>query len=234
MPKTQATIITDARERLDEATASAWTDIELRRWINQACRDIAIKTECLLKSTTQAVTAEVQEYTLTIAATRIYKVEYTPTGSNQPLYPLVYKDFKNLDQIWWTHQKLTVNTPAYFTFWGHPGALRLILYPKPALGGTLNIHYYALPTELAVTTNADAAVNIDLPEGWDSAVVDYVEYKALRKDRDPRWQEAKQLYDEGVNDLYNISRRWAEEHSEIISEAIPYTPLRPFYFSEDW
>ena len=45
---TRAQLTTQLRERLGEATASAWTDTELQNWLNEGVKDIAIRTECCM------------------------------------------------------------------------------------------------------------------------------------------------------------------------------------------
>ena len=44
---TQATYLTNIRNKLDETTSGQWSDAELRTWINEAARDIARRTESL-------------------------------------------------------------------------------------------------------------------------------------------------------------------------------------------
>ena len=45
--------------------------------------------------------------------------------------------------------------------------------------------------------------------------MDYVEYRALRKDRDQRWTESKALYDENLATMFDNTRRWADEAGTI-------------------
>ena len=63
----------------------------------------------------------------------------------------------------------------------------MILYPTPSYAGTISLHYYRLPT--APSSDSDT---LDLPVGWEDCAYLYAEYLALRRDRDPRWQEALQ------------------------------------------
>lgn len=227
MSKTQSALITAVRERLNEPTANHYTDPELRRWINDGAKDLCRRTEILQTRREIPVESGTREYTLPDDVIRVYRATYTPDGSNQSVYPLEYRDFNNMDAVWWTQQAVTSSTPHLFTMWGYPPALKLILYPIPSEAGTVELFYYSLPAELATDgTAADTALGI--PEGWDDPVVDFAEYMALRKDRDPRWQEAKALYEEHVATLYDLSRRWSDQAGMITPDA----PMLPAWLYE--
>lgn len=224
MPKTQKQLLLSLRERLDEEAQSAWKDTELRRWLNEGAKDIARRTEVLQKKATISAVAGTQQYAMSTDIIRVHKVEYTPSGSSQPIYPLTYDDFRNLDAVWWTQQALTSGTPNFYTFWGFPPSLQIIVYPKPSQAGTFNIYYFAMPTELALDGSQEAS-NLELPEGWEDAVVLYAEYMALRKDLRPEWQEAKALYEQMVNDLYSLTRRWTDQSGYISPDTASFSPF---------
>src|SRR2546430_4771130 len=44
-----------------------------------------------------------------------------------------------------------------------------------------------------------------LSEGWSDLIVLYCEYMALRKDRDPRWQDSKKRSEEHTSELQSQS-----------------------------
>lgn len=181
------------RERLEEATARQWTDAELNRWINEGCRDLARTTECLLASATAAVTAGTQTYTNgPTDIIRIHRVQYEPTGSSQK-YPLEAREFNTMDSIWWTSQSITQSTPQYYTTWGFPPTVTFVLYPTPTINGNLRIYYARQPADVSADGTA-----LDIPEGWHDLAVDYAEYRAQRRARDPRWQESYGRYQEAV------------------------------------
>lgn len=205
---TLATIVTMARERLDEATATFWTTTELERWANDGLRDIARRCELLQDRDDITVVAGTREYTAPSDVIRIHRVELRITGDSS-VYPLEYADFNNMDAVWWNQQAITQGTPIYYTTWGFPPTLKIVLYPTPSAGGTLKVFNYRMPA------TATSASEIELPTGWDDVLVDYIEYCALRKDRDPRWQEAKQLYEQRLSDLYDLTRRWTDQAGHI-------------------
>lgn len=209
MTTTLTLLLADVRDHLDEATANQWTDAMLTRWINEGLKDIARRAEVIQDRATIPALVGVQEYTLPVDMHRVYRVEYQRTGDNQK-YSLEYKDFNNLDAVWWTSQGITEGTPMYFTMWGMPPAAKVVIYPKPSSAGSFTVFYYRQPATLV--SGGDVA---EIPSGWESLVVLYCEYMALRRDADPRWQEAKSLYESGYNDLYELTRRWSDQAGSV-------------------
>lgn len=217
MPTTQASLLTSIRDRLNEETARQWTDVQIRKWINEGVKDIARRTETLLARQDVAAVAGTQEYAFTdTAILRIHRVEYNRTGETHK-YALEYRDFGAMDAVWGASQAISQGTPQFFTTWGYPPSLKLIVYPTPAAAGNLKVFYYKLPTDLA-TDGTAAGSNVDVPEGWTDLVVDYAEYHALRKDADPRWQEAKSLYEERLGNLYDNTRRFTDQAGMVVGE----------------
>jgi len=215
---TQAEAVTKVRERLDETTAATWTDAQLRGWINEAVRDVARLSETIQSTATITITSTditngVQEWTLDSTTLRVYRVEYKATGQTN-VYPLEYGDFNNLDAVWWTRKTISTGTPQMFTLWGYPPQLKIVLYPKPALAGTLTVYYYKVPADLA-TDGTAASTTLSVPNGWEDLVYEYVTYLALRRDRDPRWQEAKQAYDEKLAAMVDLTARWSDQSGSI-------------------
>lgn len=217
MPRTQATYITSCRERLDETTARYWTDVELRRWINEAARDIARRTETIQDRATVSVVAGTQEYTLANNILRVHRVEFVGTGDTA-VYPLEYMDFNNMDQLWVTRKTQDRGTPRVFSLYGFVPNLKIILYPISDRSGTLTVYSFRLPVELATDTTADANTNVELPEGWEDLIVEYVLYQALLKDGDDNWQAAKQLYEQKLDDMLIRTQRWTDQAGMMVSD----------------
>jgi hypothetical protein len=96
--------------------------------------------------------------------------------------------------------------PNFFVPWGFPPNLTMQLYPVPSASGILNIYYYRLPAPIT-GTSADATV-VEVVQGYEPLIEDYAEYMALRKDADPRWQEAKQIYEETLGAMIDGTRRF--------------------------
>lgn len=209
---TQATFLADARIRLDEASADQWTDAQIRSWINEGAMDIARKTESLQDRQTIAGVVGTAEYSLATNCIRVHRVEWTPTGENTTR--LEYADVKSMDGYGWEQRTLQNARPYAYTIWGSGTALKLVTFPAPSTAGNFTTWYYRLPTNLAEDGTA-AASTVEIPQGWDEILLDYVEYRALRKDRDPRWQENKALYDENLLTMYENTRRWTDSAGVI-------------------
>lgn len=221
MSVTQANALVAIRARLGEtsSTNSAWTDVELRGWLNEAVRDIARRTESVQNTTDVAFSAGTQEVTLAANILRVHAAEwkegtFDPATGDTAIYPLEYRDFHTMDAVWWTQQAVTSSTPALFTLWGYPPALKLVLYPKPYVAGEVRLHYYEVPTDLA-TDGTAASTALTIPEGWIDLAYEYVTYLALRRDRDPRWREAKEEYVEKMEDMLVQTRRWSDQGGVI-------------------
>lgn len=206
---TQSTYLTNIRAKLDEATSGQWTDAEIRSWINEGVRDIARRTETLQSTALITVTADVQEYTLDGDYLRVHRVEWSPTSSSQ-VYPLDYRDFNSMDAVWWTSQTTSKGYPSFYTMWGYPPSLKIVLYPTPSEAGQLKMFYYLTPTDLA-TDGTAAGSTVQVPSGYEDLVESYAEMVALRKDRDPRWQESRSLYMDSLNGFIERSRRWTDQ-----------------------
>lgn len=221
---TLAQLRAQVRVRLDETTATAWTDAEINGWINEGVRDVARRSETLQISTPISVVAGTQEYTAPSDLARLYRAEFKPTNSTS-IYPLTYRDFNNMDAVWWTSKTSVQSTPELFTLWGYPPSLKIILYPKPSQSGTLTVYYYQVPADVT----ADGAT-IPVPNGWEDLVVEYASYLALRRDRDDRWKEARATYEDHLNAMMLLTRRWTDQAGEIT----PAGSLLPSWLVGGW
>ena len=213
MTMTLATALTATRQRLDETNAAGWADPELRRWINEAVTDIARKTEVLQTTAELDVDALDAEHTLSAGVLPAYPATYTEDG-NDHIYPLEYMDFNAADSVWWTNMATTEARPRIFTLWGYPPTLKAVLYPVPSVAGTLTVYYYANPTPLA-TDGTDDAEELVAAEGYLDLILEYATSMALRRDRDPRWKEHKAKYDEDLNAMIEMTRRWSDQAGTI-------------------
>lgn len=203
------------RERLDDMNVRRWSDRMLTTWINEGSRDVARRAECLQSVTDLAVAANTQTSSLASLTNllRVHRVEWNRTGSNTWV-ALEPRDINNMDAVWWQSQTQTKSTPMYFTLKGTPPALSLILYPTDPTGGVARIWWWRLPTE--VIADADT---IDLPDGWYDIVIDYAEYRALRRDSDPRWKEAFEIYKDNLGSLIEQTRRFTDQNAMVTPEA---------------
>ena len=214
---TQGDVLTLVRDRLDEATAHQWTDEQIYRWINEAVRDVARRSESLM--ITDDVTGVIgqHDYTLPGDIVRVHRVEWRPTAGN--IYAMNYVDLKDGDHLWSTTREDQEGTPATWSLWGFSPNLKLLVYPTPAEAGSFKVWSYQMPADLAVNGTASGST-VSIPTGWEDLLADYAEYHALRKDRDPAWQEAKSLYDEKLLDLVVTAQRWSDQAGTITPSGI--------------
>ena len=211
MAETLTNLLADLRSRLDETTATFWTDAELTRWLNEGAREVARRTECLQSTHQQNVTANTGDYTAPTNVIRIYRVEYW--RSTNDVTPLEYRDLASVP--WSFDRAQSSPRPLYYTLWGIPPTLTISLFPKPSETVTngLRCWFYRMPT--AMTTGAN---NVDLPDGWHELPVLYAEYVAMRKDRLPQWQEAKAAFDEKVQEMIVLTHRWSDQVPNYVGE----------------
>lgn len=223
---TQAEALAQVRDALREASARQWPDATLLRWINDAVRDMARVAEFSETTDTLATTATVQQYdlsSLALAVGRIHRVEYTESGDGGRITPLEYEDYSNLDSVWGTSKGITLARPWCWTTWGVAPAVAFLLYPTPVSNGTVTFYYYSIPDKLA-DDGSDSATALAIPDGWDDMVVNYTEFRSLRRDRDQRWQEAKQLYDDGMQHLMNLTSRHSDQEGRIVPSGMGGVP----------
>lgn len=219
MSDTLTNFLTRVRSRLDESTARFWTDDELTAWINEGANDIARRGEILQATTTINTVANTQQYALPDRTLRVYRVEWSRDGATgTTIIPLEYRDFNSMDGVWWSRQKTSRGDPYWYTMWGFPPNLNLVLYPTPDATVTagITVYYYRLPT--AASTGGDT---VECPSGYADTIIDYCEYSAWRKDGNPQWTDAKAIYETKVEQLIDHSRRWTDQADAIQSGGGP-------------
>lgn len=225
MPVTLSEYIRRSRSVLDEPISRFWSNAELTDWINDGARDLARKAEDLLTYDTSInITASVAVYPLPSDVIRIHRAEFVPVNSTQT-YPVRASTQDEMDQIWGTYQQNPASYPSWFVTRGYPGGsgsslFQIQFYPVPSQTGRINLYYYKLPARLGNPDQDFTQLNltIDLPEGWDDLIISYVEWRGLRKTKDPRWQEAYQLYQEQLDYLLNTTRFYHDQQ-QVISTA---------------
>lgn len=209
MSVTLANVRGRVRSAIEESTSRFWTDAEINAWVNDALRDVARRSETIQSfNTSTVVVAGTNKYSLPTNMVRVHRMEFVPAGQSQ-IYPLEPSNYQLMDAMWGVNQS-SAGIPRYFVMWGMPPSLSVQLYPVPSVGGVLNIFYYRLPAVVA----ADADT-LEIPEGWDDAVVDYCEAMAKRKDHDQTWVEAMQMYETKVTTLISITRQWHDQTNSI-------------------
>jgi hypothetical protein len=225
MPQTQAQLLLQLRDRIDESTQRFWTDRELTDWLNEGIRVIARRTETL-EDTEYQLQAQPQigRYALPRNCLTVHRCEFAPQLNSQLVYPMELKTYYEMDELWGTQQLISRSYPSYAVFWGAPPNITMQVFPVPSQAGVFQLYYYRLPRTLGTTAPTDNPENIaDVFEGWHDLAVTYAEYMALRKDRDDRWQDAKQLFEEGLSELVDHSRRHHDQAQGMVMKG--YTTM---------
>lgn len=202
MAQTVAVTIANARLMLNEPTARRWTDVELRKWINDGQRDIARRIPWYRKSTTGAATASTQQFSFPSDAIRIDHVSWRQSGTTRTI-PLEEYDHKNV--AWTMGAQLTSATgyPAFYWTSGYPGTstFTINLVPIPQVTGILTYEYIGMPADYTTSDTSANSSNVLVPLGYEDAITLFVVYSALQGDADPRWREYKELYEQALAGL---------------------------------
>lgn len=213
MTMTQGEAVQRVRDRLEEAGAASYLDPMIRRWLHEGAKDLARYTEAIEEKATISVSAGTGEYSGPTDVVKVTSVMFTATGSTIN-NPLDYVDVDVAQGIFYTGSQ---GTPRAFTLWKPAPNMAIRLYPTPSLAGTLTVWYRRLPTALVYDTDADDTDPLDFPEAWLELLLDYAEARALRRDRDPRWQESQALYQQGREEMLLRTQRHADQPGAIYS-----------------
>jgi hypothetical protein len=185
-------LLSRIRDNLDEQTPGQWSQQQLRRFINDGLDDLSRSTKHLQDIKTITTIAGTAEYAVSKDVLMIMHAYWvTSDGRYLPLAPVQYE---GADQVWGQYQTQQSTEPFLFTTWGYAPNLKMRLYPVPSTtGSTVSLRVIRLAAHVDIN-GLDGDTSVDCPEAWLDALTYYAEFRALRKDRDPRWQEAYQLY----------------------------------------
>lgn len=215
---TLSAVRTDVQYRITDATGKFWSATMLNLWINQAMKDIARRAEILETTDDIAVSAGDRQYDLPLDIFRIHRVEFVISSSN--IYVLEPRDIHEMDAIWGVNQTQQMSFPSYYTTWGIMGIdCQIYLYPSPSQAGTLKVWSYRLPATVA--NDGDVC---EVPVGWEDLIPLYCEYIALRRDNDPRWEDAKSIYEQEMANLVDMTRSHHDQAHWITSPAMNQAP----------
>lgn len=201
-------IITEARQILNETTASFWTATEMLSWINEGMLDIVSKTHCLEDTATIILSGNTKAYTWT--GTSNY-LTIDPNG-------VFYQDKDTSKYTVLTNNKSIIGDvsdtgpPRYWYEFGG----KVHVWPVPTTshsGSTIFVDYVFIPDGCATSGFA-----IETPEIYDPALVSYVVSRAFLKKRKPEANIYIQLYDQMIN---RYRADFIEEPKESVKEKTP-------------
>lgn len=222
----------DVRDRLDETNAQYWTNPELDRYLNEAVRDMARRTESLQGIKVHDVETNRPTYDAPKDMIRIYRIEYHQ--SSDYIISLEYQPFNEMDSIWFTSRDVPGTFPYFYSLWGAPSAentSQIYLYPIPGedIGEGLHIFYYRMPKPMS--QDSDPA---EIPNGWEDLVPLYCEHVARRKEGDPRWKDAYELYVERLDDMHRVTRHYSDQERFVVGQTGGAGRLPYFLAGGDW
>jgi hypothetical protein len=207
MSQTLATTITNVRTLLDEPNAQFWSDAQLTNYINEGCSDVARRTEWKRTNQSIAINKDVQTYMMPPDLYRAYRVEYIQSqGNSNNTYTVEFRGYMEMDQVWGINQNWPANYPLYYTLWGAPPLMKILLYPVPNGDGTLIVYYYQTTTPAVNDTD-----EIDMLQGWEDTIEDYACYRALRQDAQPAWKDFKGTYEEKLQFFTDSTRTFQDQ-----------------------
>lgn len=199
-------LIDDCRSHLDERAAQFWSDDELTRWINEALRDVARRTENLQAVHKYTTVPSQLTYDAPLDLLRIYRVEYHQ--SDNYVITLEFRDLNSMDDVWYQTRAVPGSQPYWWSYWGYSHEHergQVYIYPSTSsqVRDGLWVFYYRLPRVLLLAEPGGVA---DIPSGWEDLVTLYVEMIGRRKDNDKRWTEAQELYEARLEAYISVSR----------------------------
>lgn len=213
---TVATAVTSIRERLDELSPSQWSNVQLRRWLNEGVKDIARRTFHYEDvKTIPIVFPDVSNgiYIADASVIRINQVYFSPTADTTEKFPLQARAWEAMDNIWWNRQDLQSGYPVLWSTRGYSPQLQIKLFPVSSVAGTLYMNCVRMPVDLDITTGTG---NVDCPDAWIEIAYFYCQYMARMKDRD--WDAAKMAFEQYGSMIDNMI-----EHGDYSNTADEFT-----------
>ena len=220
--------IAEVRSLIDEPVPQFWSNAELTSWINAACSEIQRTVEWAQKGPTPvAAVAAQQMYLCPPDLLRLHRLEFVPTNNLAYTYSLEFRGYNEMDAAWGNLKSLPSAYPEQFTLWNNPDnsgiagrGLTIVLYPVPAVAGTLNLYYFR-----AIAPVALASDFIDVLPGWETVVYNWVAYRAFRKDADPRWRDFQEESLAQLEGMKTVSRTYTDQANWFSTGAQNYNPL---------
>lgn len=193
---------TRVRRKFGDEAAVQIDDADVVRWINDAQRDVVMKNETVLQTTSLAnAVANQQDYSLPANLLVLRSVHFKLNG--QPsYYRLEGMSFNEFDEQvnGWEGTLYGASTPTVYTTYG--GVIKV--FPIPVSSGTSNFKLYYSRQPVDVVLDADT---IDLPLAYHNSVVDYCMAQAYEMDED--WASAN-----SVSASYDTKVRLNKEREE--------------------
>lgn len=235
---------TVVRDRLQEVGARFWSDSQLNRALYEGAKRIATRAECLVDTFPIFTNPNQQAYPLPFDGIRVHKMDFQPVGQSTQTYPIRPCTLYEADNYWGVWRQSPSTYPEIFVTVGFPPGAAATLtapnastssnwmvkfWPVPSQPGTVTVVYYRTPKAL---TGADTDI-LEVPNGFEEALAKFAEYMALRMDKDPFWQSAKQEFEEVLETLIDRSR-FGHDQSQSFVRDQGAVGMNWLYASSDW
>lgn len=224
---TMGTLRTEARNLLDDAAGTRWTDADLLSYLNDAQYEFAMATGSLTKKITLTLTTGVSEYTLSFTSgsdtlglagplDTVY-FSNTTSGLTRTLYPTTEKQLDSTVGPTWRDETFncdTLQTPVQYYLTAdtdtsassYAARFKIGIYRKPTIaGGATNFKLVVSAPVLPITlTNTS-----DIPEiflQFHQALPYGCAYRALLRNQDTVSLELAGAYKTRFNEFVEMAR----------------------------
>ena len=160
-------IIVNARQYLNEPTATFWTDAEMLVWLNNGMVDIVNRSHCFETTEDINLVADQVEYSITETYVVVKAVQYVDSDSaERGLLPGKPSDVGVIENV---------SQPVYWYDWGG----KIGIYPVLSSVTTEKVTLYLVERPVAIA----AGVAVTTPAIYDTALTLYIVAQAWAKDR---------------------------------------------------
>lgn len=174
---------------LDNSAGSS-DQLLIDQWLNQAVRDILLRTHCYVASTTQAVVAGTTDYQIAATVLAIIDLNGSVSGAR-----FEYVTSEELFEMRRLNAGLSGTARAYAVI----GSNLLTLYPTPSANETLTLYYVPKPTEMTTGANDPSTATYGgIPVEFDRGLLLYAFWQGAMYDDDESskvGQSYMQLYE---------------------------------------
>lgn len=157
------------------------SNADIVRWINEAQEEIAVANKAIQAVATTPLVADQTDYSLSTVTPRIYEINSILIDGRRVGNIPVSQAEESISLA--DPEGSETGAPQFWYEWANT----IKFWPKPNAGGTIQIRYIALPSD--VTTNG--ADVLSLRDEYFMDIVNYVLKQAYEMDENPEMMQAK-------------------------------------------
>lgn len=210
-------IITRVRSSVGDQGTLQITDSDIARWVNDACREIAIDNELLQAKATSDTVVGQSAYDLPSGILKLHSVRYE--GDPLKVYTLAEHTERTL------LNESSSGTPTICYIWAN----QIELVPAPSSVGSLEIFYIKEPTAISETEPVQTAAEPDVPSPYHHRIVAYCVAQVAEQDEDADKYNLKMSeFKTGVEQLRDRPQ-WEADFYPTVSVS-----SRDMGYEDDW